>query len=200
MASVDVVVDKMEQQLRKHKEKVQDRHRGAGHRESDVKRRKQRMKFADFICREAILAELAAVDKEGAIREMVQSLCDAGKVDAERVREHRQGDPEARGVGQHRHRPRRGRASHQASQRRSPGRHGGGQQPRGRFRQPRRRSGPSVLPVDFASRSARRPLAGVGEHLPATSRRHVLPIPQAGQDAQDILLLLDEADNHQFGS
>jgi nitrogen PTS system EIIA component len=39
------------------------------------------MKFADFICREAILAELAAVDKEMAIREMVQSLCDAGKVD-----------------------------------------------------------------------------------------------------------------------
>jgi PTS system fructose-specific IIA component/PTS system nitrogen regulatory IIA component len=40
------------------------------------------MKFADFICREAILAELAAVDKESAIREMVQSLCKAGKVDA----------------------------------------------------------------------------------------------------------------------
>jgi len=33
LAAVDVVVDKMEQQLRKHKEKVQDRHRGAGHRE-----------------------------------------------------------------------------------------------------------------------------------------------------------------------
>jgi len=40
------------------------------------------MKFADFVCRDAILAELAAVDKETAIREMVQSLCDAGKVDA----------------------------------------------------------------------------------------------------------------------
>jgi mannitol/fructose-specific phosphotransferase system IIA component (Ntr-type) len=40
------------------------------------------MKFADFICREAILAELTVVDKEKAIREMVQSLCNAGKVDA----------------------------------------------------------------------------------------------------------------------
>jgi putative sigma-54 modulation protein len=32
VAAVDMAVDKMEQQLRKHKEKVQDRHRGAGHR------------------------------------------------------------------------------------------------------------------------------------------------------------------------
>jgi ribosomal subunit interface protein len=32
LAAVDVAVDKMEQQLRKHKEKVQDRHRGAGPR------------------------------------------------------------------------------------------------------------------------------------------------------------------------
>ncbi len=41
------------------------------------------MKFADFICREAILAQLQAADKEGAIREMVQALCKAGKVEAE---------------------------------------------------------------------------------------------------------------------
>ena len=34
MASVDKVVDKMEQQLRKYKEKVQDRHRGPGHQGS----------------------------------------------------------------------------------------------------------------------------------------------------------------------
>ena len=33
LASVDVVVDKMEQQLRKHKEKVQDHHRGTGLRQ-----------------------------------------------------------------------------------------------------------------------------------------------------------------------
>jgi putative sigma-54 modulation protein len=32
MASVDEVVEKMEQQLRKYKQRVQDRHRGAGHR------------------------------------------------------------------------------------------------------------------------------------------------------------------------
>ncbi len=33
MASIDKVVDKMEQQLRKYKQKVQDRHRGPGHRQ-----------------------------------------------------------------------------------------------------------------------------------------------------------------------
>jgi len=33
MASIDTAVDKMEQQLRKYKEKVQDRHRGPGHRQ-----------------------------------------------------------------------------------------------------------------------------------------------------------------------
>jgi putative sigma-54 modulation protein len=35
LAAVDIAVDKMEQQLRKHKEKVQDRHRSAGHREQE---------------------------------------------------------------------------------------------------------------------------------------------------------------------
>ena len=33
MASIDKVVEKMEQQLRKYKQKVQDRHRGPGHRQ-----------------------------------------------------------------------------------------------------------------------------------------------------------------------
>jgi putative sigma-54 modulation protein len=33
LAAVELAVDHMEQQLRKHKEKVQDRHRNAGHRE-----------------------------------------------------------------------------------------------------------------------------------------------------------------------
>lgn len=41
------------------------------------------MKFADFVSREAIRADLAAEDKEGVIREMVQALLDAGKIDAE---------------------------------------------------------------------------------------------------------------------
>lgn len=40
------------------------------------------MKFADFIARESISASLRAIDKEGAIREMVQALLDAGRIDA----------------------------------------------------------------------------------------------------------------------
>ena len=39
------------------------------------------MKFADFISREAIRAELHAEDKEGVIREMIQALLDAGKIE-----------------------------------------------------------------------------------------------------------------------
>lgn len=38
------------------------------------------MKFADFVSREAIRAELTAEDKEGVIREMVQALLDANKI------------------------------------------------------------------------------------------------------------------------
>lgn len=40
------------------------------------------MKFVDFICREAILADLTAQDKSGAIREMVQAMLKAGKIKA----------------------------------------------------------------------------------------------------------------------
>jgi mannitol/fructose-specific phosphotransferase system IIA component (Ntr-type) len=40
------------------------------------------MKFADFICRRAMIAHLNAQDKEGAIREMVQALCQAGEVES----------------------------------------------------------------------------------------------------------------------
>jgi mannitol/fructose-specific phosphotransferase system IIA component (Ntr-type) len=40
------------------------------------------MKFADFICREAICADMKAMEKEGAIREMVQALVEAKRVDA----------------------------------------------------------------------------------------------------------------------
>jgi mannitol/fructose-specific phosphotransferase system IIA component (Ntr-type) len=39
------------------------------------------MKFADFICPKAIRADLAAVDKEGAIREIVQALREAGCIE-----------------------------------------------------------------------------------------------------------------------
>jgi putative sigma-54 modulation protein len=35
MTAIDDVVEKMEQQLRKYKQKVQDRHRGPGHRQEE---------------------------------------------------------------------------------------------------------------------------------------------------------------------
>ena len=37
------------------------------------------MKFADFVSREAVRADLTADDKESVIREMTQALLDAGK-------------------------------------------------------------------------------------------------------------------------
>jgi PTS system fructose-specific IIA component/PTS system nitrogen regulatory IIA component len=40
------------------------------------------MKFADFVSREAIRADLKADDKEGLIREMTQALLDAGSIAA----------------------------------------------------------------------------------------------------------------------
>lgn len=36
MASLDIVVNKVEQQLRKYKQKIQDRHRGGVERESEI--------------------------------------------------------------------------------------------------------------------------------------------------------------------
>lgn len=41
------------------------------------------MKFADFVSSKAIRAQLGATDKEGAVREMVQALLDAGNIRAE---------------------------------------------------------------------------------------------------------------------
>lgn len=41
------------------------------------------MKFSDFVSREAIRAELTADDKQGVIREMVQALLDAGRIAAD---------------------------------------------------------------------------------------------------------------------
>jgi len=40
------------------------------------------MKFADFVSREAVRADLASDDKETVIREIAQALLDAGKVSA----------------------------------------------------------------------------------------------------------------------
>lgn len=41
------------------------------------------MKFADFVSNDAIRATVAAEDKEGVIREMVQALLDAGDINAD---------------------------------------------------------------------------------------------------------------------
>lgn len=41
------------------------------------------MKFADFVSRESVIADLTSDNKEGVIREMVQSLLDAGKIPAD---------------------------------------------------------------------------------------------------------------------
>ncbi len=41
------------------------------------------MKFADFVSRQAIGAQLIAQDKEGAVCEMVQALLDAGELEAD---------------------------------------------------------------------------------------------------------------------
>lgn len=38
------------------------------------------MKFADFVIREAVRADLQSIDKEGVIREMAQALAEAGKI------------------------------------------------------------------------------------------------------------------------
>lgn len=38
------------------------------------------MKFSDFVCPDAIRAELKAEDKEGVIRELTKALLDAGKI------------------------------------------------------------------------------------------------------------------------
>jgi len=41
------------------------------------------MKFADFIVNDAVKAEIKATDKQGVIREMVQSIADAGGIKKE---------------------------------------------------------------------------------------------------------------------
>ncbi len=41
------------------------------------------MKFADFVSREAIRVELAAMNKDGAVREMVQALLDTKDINAD---------------------------------------------------------------------------------------------------------------------
>ncbi len=43
------------------------------------------MKFADFVSTDAIRSQLKADDKEGVIREMTQSLLEAGKINADEL-------------------------------------------------------------------------------------------------------------------
>jgi PTS system nitrogen regulatory IIA component len=43
------------------------------------------MKLADFVITDAIIANLEATDRNGAIRELVRSLSDAGEIDADDV-------------------------------------------------------------------------------------------------------------------
>ena len=48
-----------------------------------INERCERMKFTDYILKDAILPELKATDQQGVIREMVQSLVDAGGIKQE---------------------------------------------------------------------------------------------------------------------
>ena len=68
------------------------------------------MKFADFVCRDAIRAHLAAERQGRGHPRDGPGAGGCGKGRSRRVREHRQGHPQARRTGQHRHRPGRGRA------------------------------------------------------------------------------------------
>ena len=138
------------------------------------------MKFADFVCPEAIRADLEARDKEGAIREIVQALLDAGKiastekdsiVKAILKREELGSTGIGRGVAvPHTKHP---SADHLL----------------GAVAVSRQGvdfaslDGERVnlfFSVDFAARQARRSPPGVGKHFSPIARRHLLPLPQAG--------------------
>ena len=140
------------------------------------------MKFADFICPEAILADLAAVDKEGAIREMVKSLQDAGKIEA--------GESESIV-----------KAILKREELGSTGIGRGVAVPHTKHPSVDRLVGTVAVSrqgVDFTSLDGEtvhlffllisppdRPgdhLRALGEHLAPIARRHVLPFPQAGQE------------------
>ena len=140
------------------------------------------MKFADFVCPEAIRANLAALDKEGAIREIVQALLDAGKitsgenesiVKAILKREELGSTGIGRGVAvPHTKHP---SVDHLVGTV-AVSRQGVD------FASLDGETVTPVLSVDFPARSARRSPPGFGKHFSSTSRRHVLPLPQAGQN------------------
>ena len=90
------------------------------------------MKFGDFVSSRGDPGGAQGRRQRGCDTRDGRALLEAGKISAGRSRKNRQGDPQARRTRQHRHRPRRGGASHQASQRAALGGH--------RRRQPRRAS------------------------------------------------------------
>ena len=118
------------------------------------------MKFSDFICKEAVRTHLEADEKETVIRAMGKALVEAGKIkeqDFESIvaailkREELGSTGIGRGVAvPHTKHPAVDKlVGTVADQRR--GR---------RLRQPRRREGPLVVPLDLAARSAGRPSCG----------------------------------------
>jgi len=158
------------------------------------------MKFADFISPEAIRAELAADDKEGVIREMVQALLDAGRIEASETESivkailNRE-ELGSTGIG-------RGVAVPHTK-------HGSVDQLVGTV-------GVSRAGVDFDSLDGEKvfvlfllvsPLDRPGDHLRALeniSRQlrddRFCRFLKQSKTAEDIRQLLDEADNNQFGS
>jgi mannitol/fructose-specific phosphotransferase system IIA component (Ntr-type) len=158
------------------------------------------MKFADFVSRKAVCAHLSALDKEGAIREMVQALVDAQQIEAgefENIvkRIMKREELGSTGIG-------RGVAV-----------------PHAKHPSVDRLVGTvAVSPegVDFASLDGERvhlffllisPEDRPGDHLRALeniSRQlrddTFCRFLKQAKTADDIQLLLDEADNHQFGS
>jgi PTS system fructose-specific IIA component/PTS system nitrogen regulatory IIA component len=158
------------------------------------------MKFADFVCRQAVNASLAADTKEGVIRAMVHSLLDVGKIKSQEYESIvkailKREDLGSTGIG-------RGIAvphtKHPSVERLVGG------------------VAVSTEGVDFNSLDGEKvhlffmlisPPDRPGEHLRAlenVSRQlrddgFVKFLKQA-RKPDDILLLLDEADNNQFGS
>ena len=128
------------------------------------------MKFTDFVSTQAIRAELTAEDKPGVIRELAEALKEAGKIAANEVdsvvkavmkREELGSTGIGRGVAvPHTKHPSVDRLVGTV-----------GVSPVGRrFRQPRRREGAALLPVDFPAGSAGRSFAGLGKYFAAVAR------------------------------
>jgi PTS system fructose-specific IIA component/PTS system nitrogen regulatory IIA component len=158
------------------------------------------MKFADFVSREAIRGDLAAGDKEGVIREMAQALLDAGKIAAGEFESIVKAILKREELG-------------------STGIGRGVAVPHTKHPSVERLTGAvavSAAGVDFNSLDGERvhlffllisPPDRPGDHLRAlesVSRQlrddTFCKFLKQARSAQDVLQLLDEADNNQFGS